>query len=121
MYKAVVPLIHPVVNRKNSILLQLLYIFSMHFAKEIDYMLPIGPWLTTYLDSQYTHVAVLFTTAIALSLLSMQNLGPSTNLNLRIIAMYILQDCHNAHYCKQSVNFNGVVSSLNDVLLEYSY
>ena len=38
----------PVVNQKNIILFQLLYIQYSHFTEEIDCVLPIGPWLTNY-------------------------------------------------------------------------
>ena len=37
-------LVHPVVNWKNSVFLQLLYIQYFHFTEEIDYMLPINLW-----------------------------------------------------------------------------
>ena len=47
------PLVHPVVNQKNSIFLQLLYVWCFHFAEEKEYMLyQCSPWhLANYLGS----------------------------------------------------------------------
>ena len=46
-------LVHPVVNCKNRVLLQLLYVRYFHFAEEIDYMLSLAH---AYIDSQYTQL-----------------------------------------------------------------
>ena len=48
-------LAYPVVNWKNSIFLQLLYIWYFHLTKAIDFMLPIGLWPINCLGSYYWH------------------------------------------------------------------